>query len=137
LHNADCAEDFEIAEPEGIEPGAVVVFDEDGKIQQCTLPYDPKVAGVVAGAGDCKPGIILGKNAQHNRMPLALIGRVYCKADSQYSPICVGDLLTTSPTRGHAMRAKDSTKAFGTVIGKALSSLAVGQGLVRMLVALQ
>jgi hypothetical protein len=95
------------------------------------------VAGVLAGAGNCKPAIILGKNNAQNRMPVALIGKVYCKADSQYSPISVGDLLTTSPTLGHAMCAKDSTKAFGAVIGKALSSLGAGQGLVRMLVTVQ
>jgi len=46
----------------------------------------------------------------------------------------VGDLLTTSPTAGHAMRARDALP--GTVFGKALESLDVGTGLVRMLVML-
>jgi hypothetical protein len=70
-------------------------------------------------------------------MPLALIGRVCCKVDADYCPIEIGDLLTTSPTPGHAMKAADPLKAFGTVIGKALHPLESGHGLIPILVALQ
>ena len=56
-------------------------------------------------------------------MPVALVGKVYCKVDASYSPIEVGDLLTTSLTPGHAMKANDHVKAFGAVIGKALRRL--------------
>ena len=70
-------------------------------------------------------------------MPVALMGKVYCKVDAGYSPIDVGDLLTTSPTPGHAMKADDHDKAFGAVIGKALRRLEAGQGLIPILVALQ
>jgi hypothetical protein len=55
--------------------------------------------------------------------PIALMGKVLCKVDATQAPINVGDLLTTSPTAGHAMKADNPEKAFGTVIGKALSSL--------------
>jgi hypothetical protein len=68
---------------------------------------------------------------------LALVGKVYCKADAQYSPIEVGDLLTTSSTSGHAMKAQDPMRAFGCVIGKALETLKEGQGLIPILIALQ
>jgi hypothetical protein len=68
---------------------------------------------------------------------LALTGRAFCKVDAQYSPIRVGDLLTTSPTPGHAMKAGDPLKAFGAVIGKAMRPLAEGQGLIPILIALQ
>ena len=68
---------------------------------------------------------------------MALIGKVHCKVDARYSPIEVGDLLTTSPTPGHAMRATDPLKAFGAVLGKALHGLARGQGLLPILVSLQ
>jgi hypothetical protein len=57
--------------------------------------------------------------AQGNRSPVALLGKVYCKVDADPAPVEVGDLLTTSETPGHAMKACDSTKAFGSVIGKA------------------
>ena len=66
-----------------------------------------------------------------------MVGKVHCKVDAQYSPIEVGDLLTTSPTLGHAMKASDPLKAFGAVLGKALRPLKEGQGLVPILVALQ
>jgi hypothetical protein len=51
-------------------------------------------------------------------MPIALIGRVYCKVDANHSSIEIGDLLTTSHTRGQAMKAEDPHKAFGAVLGK-------------------
>jgi len=49
----------------------------------------------------------------------------------------VGDLLTTSPTPGYAMKATDPLKAFGAIIGKALCPLKEGQGLIPILIALQ
>jgi hypothetical protein len=49
----------------------------------------------------------------------------------------VGDLLTTSSTPGHAMKASESQKAFGSIIGKALRGLREGQGLIPILIALQ
>jgi hypothetical protein len=65
------------------------------------------------------------------------MGKVFCKIDARYAPIEAGDLLTTSDTPGHAMKATDPMKAFGTVVGKALGSLENGTGLVPVLVALQ
>jgi hypothetical protein len=65
------------------------------------------------------------------------LGKVYCKVDAQYAPIEIGDLLTTSPTLGHAMKADDPAMAFGAVIGKALQSLSNGQGLIAIFVTLQ
>jgi hypothetical protein len=70
-------------------------------------------------------------------MPIALMGKVYCKVDATYGAIDVGDLLTTSPTLGHAMKADDPMKAFGSVIGKALRPLKEGQELIPILIALQ
>ena len=139
LRNADCAEDFDIAESQDqIEPGTIMVLDQDGKLHQSQEAYDKKVVGVISGAGNWKPGIVLDKRPpQNNRMPLALVGKVYCKVDAHYSPVEVGDLLTTSPTPGHAMRADDPVKAFGAVIGKALHSLNAGKGLIPIIVALQ
>jgi hypothetical protein len=57
--------------------------------------------------------------------------------DAGASPVEVGDLLTTSETPGHAMKAGDPEKAFGSVIGKALRPLAGGRGLIPVLIALQ
>jgi hypothetical protein len=138
LTNADCAEEFDICDTEPIEPGTVMVVGEEGKLEQSQKAYDKRVAGVVSGAGDYKPGIVLDKQECDNiRQPIALLGKVYCKVDAQYDAIEVGDLLTTSPTPGHAMKATDPLKAFGAMIGKALRPCTQGQGLIPILVALQ
>jgi hypothetical protein len=138
LMNADCAEDFDIADADLIEPGTVMVVGDEGNLYQSRKAYDKRVAGVVSGAGDYKPGIVLDKqHSSHNRQPIALLGKVFCKVDAQFGAIGVGDLLTTSPTPGYAMRVEDPLKAFGAVIGKALRPLIDGQGLVPILIALQ
>jgi hypothetical protein len=116
----------------------VVVVDEDGALRESGMAYDRTVAGVVSGAGEYKPGIVLGGAAsREDRALVAVVGKVYCKVDARDGPIELGDLLTTSPTPGHAMRAGDPTKAFGVVIGKALRPMSDGCGLLPMLVALQ
>ena len=138
LTNADCAEDFDISEAEPIEPGMVMVLSNEDTLQPSRYAYDKRVAGVISGAGDYKPGIVLDKQASHpNRRPVALLGKVFCKVDADYAPIEVGDLLTSSNTLGHAMKATDSLSAFGAIIGKALRPLQDGRGLIPILIALQ
>ncbi len=138
LVGSDCAENFDIAGANLVEPGSVMVVDSEGTLRPCEIAYDKKVGGVISGAGAFKPGITLGKiESSGNRQPIALIGKVYCKVDADYGAIEVGDMLTTSLTLGHAMKAIDQQKAFGAVIGKALRSLAEGQDLIPILIALQ
>ena len=138
LRNGDCAEDFDVAGAEDIEPGTVVVLDADGGgLRQARHAYDTTVAGVISGAGGLNPGLTLDKRDGRQRVPLAVMGKVYCKADATYGAIAVGDLLTTSPTPGHAMRAADRMQAFGAILGKALMPLPAGRDLITMLVALQ
>ena len=110
-----------------------------------TKEYDRKVAGIVSGAKGYKPAIVLDKQNQNEhmqdsdkqRLPLALMGKVYCKVDATHSSIEIGDLLTTSSTKGYAMKADDSIKAFGSVVGKALGSISEGLGMIPVLVSLQ
>lgn len=138
LGNADCAEDFTVSSDSPVVPGTVLVLGGDGDLCECSTPYDKRVAGVVSGAGSYKPALVLDRQTGlENRVPIALMGKVYCKVDAQYGAIEIGDLLTTSATAGYAMRATDSTKAFGAVIGKALHRLEEGQGLVPILITLQ
>jgi hypothetical protein len=66
--------------------------------------------------------------------PVALTGRVYCWVDASQGAIEPGDLLTTSSTPGHAMKAADAAKAQGAIIGKAMTGLKEGKGLVLVLV---
>jgi len=138
LHNADCAEDFDIAAAATIEPGTVMVLTDAGELAASAQAYDRRVAGVISGAGQYKPGIVLDRRDTGTlRQPIGLLGKVFCKVDAQFSAIAVGDLLTTSPTRGHAMATNDPIRSFGAVIGKALSPLAEGQGVIPILIALQ
>ena len=136
LPNADCAEDFDIGEAVPIEPGSVVIIGSDGALRECTAAYDGCVAGIVSGAGRYKPALVLDRERRKaSRQPVALMGKVFCKADAGQGAIAAGDLLTTSPTRGHAMKASDRQRAFGAVIGKALAPLTEGRGLVPVLVS--
>lgn len=150
LVNADCAEDFDISESEleSIEAGTVMVLTENGSLQSSYQEYDKKAAGIVSGAKGYKPAMVLDRQQQspyHNqndknkkdRLPIALMGKVYCKVDATRSSIEIGDLLTTSSRRGYAMKADDPMKAFGAVIGKALGSLRDGLGMIPVLVTLQ
>ncbi|MGV1009056.1 MAG: hypothetical protein ACOYBY_10700 [Dermatophilaceae bacterium] len=138
LLGADCAEAFPVPEGADAEPGTVMVLADDGSVCPSDTAYDRRVAGIVSGAGDLRPGIRLGAGrATLGLTPVALAGTAYCKVDATYGDIRVGDLLTTSPTPGHAMKAADATQAFGAVLGKALRPLASGTGLVPVLVALQ
>lgn len=137
LVGADCAEFFQTADPSSvIEPGTVLVIGEDGNLRACEQEYDKRVAGVVSGAGGRKPGIVLDQGIEKVGVPVALNGKVYCKAVAGSSPIAVGDLLTTSSVSGHAMKAADAAKYFGSILGKALAPLAQGEGLVPVLVCL-
>jgi len=138
LTGADFAEDFDTANADFSEPGTVMILNEEGALSPSQSTYDKRVAGVVSGAGNYRPAIILDKqNVRSNRKPIALLGKVFCKVDATFASVGVGDLLTTSSTPGHAMKAVDPAAAFGAVIGKALRSLREGQGLIPILVCLQ
>jgi hypothetical protein len=134
----DCAEDFDVADTSRCEPGTVMVVGPEGVLYPSRSAYDRRVVGVVSGAGSFRPAIVLDKQqATADRRPIALMGKVYCNVEATSSPIEMGDLLSTSDVPGHAMKAADTGRAFGAVIGKALRSLAHGRGLIPILVALQ
>jgi hypothetical protein len=128
----------------GLEPGDVVVIapDTNGEfgLDRATQAYDTSVAGIVS----TEPGITLGvrdgnimPGNNEDQVPLALVGRVPCKVDASYGAIAIGDLLTTSPTPGHAMRCDDRLACLGAIIGKALEPLEDGTDVILVLVALQ
>jgi hypothetical protein len=135
----DLAEPFQVSENE-IPKGSVVIIDAEhpGKLKLSSKPYDTRVAGVVSGAGGVQPGIQMSQKGVLEGMEnVALTGRVYVLADASQGPIQPGDLLTTSTIPGHAMKVTDHTQAQGAILGKAMSTLTEGQGLVLSLVTLQ
>jgi hypothetical protein len=136
---ADLAEPFEMSD--GTLPvGSVVVIDaaNPGQLRLAGRPYDSRVAGVISGAGGVRPGLTLHQEGTlDGGQNVALTGRVYVRATAANGPIQPGDLLTTSGEAGHAMKATDTARTQGALLGKAMSSLESGSGLVLVLVALQ
>lgn len=138
LPGADVAEQFAVAANQTLVPGTLVVVDENGELRASSRPYDKAIAGVVAGAGSYRPGVILDSQSPH--VPCAkvsLIGKSFCYADASYGPIAVGDPLTSSANAGCAMKASDRAKAFGAIVGKALKPLNSGTELIPILITLQ
>jgi hypothetical protein len=138
IMGADVAEKFPVSEE--VKPGMVVAIDlkHPGKLCLGRGSYNRCVAGIVSGAGDLQCGAVLGHSPDNQDAPaIALTGRVWTYCDATNQPIEPGDLLTTSDRPGHAMKATDYTKAQGAILGKAMSSLEKGKGLVLVLVSLQ
>jgi hypothetical protein len=138
---ADLAEPFAISNPDTeIPQGSVVVIDEQnpGHLKLSEAAYDTRVAGVISGANGVNPGIQMQQQGSlEGGKNVALTGRVYVMADATNGAITPGDLLTTSATPGHAMKVSDHVKAQGAILGKAMTSLKEGKGMVLVLVTLQ
>ena len=138
IAGADLVESFDVSE--SVEPGTLLSIDEkaSGSLKVSSQPYDHRVAGVVSGAGGVPAGIFLGKDSVlDGDTPVAMTGRVYVNCTTENGPVSPGDLLTTSSTPGHAMRATDRERSHGAVLGKAMTGLENGEGLVLVLVNLQ
>jgi hypothetical protein len=135
LHGADLAEDF--AAHGYVEPGSVVVALGVDEVSPARDACDRRVIGIAAGAGGLRSGLRLGNRPGNARIPVAVAGRVYCKADASFGAISLGDLLTSSSTPGHAMRVADPAAASGAIIGKALGHLDSGTGLIPVVLALR
>jgi hypothetical protein len=139
---SDVAEPFNVHGVD-VRPGMVVVIDAErvGEMRVADRPYDSAVAGVISGANGVQPGLMLHQEGTKadGQYPVALSGRVYCYADADANgTIRPGDMLTTSGTPGHAMRVGPKDEAPpGAILGKAMSSLENGRGLVLVLVNLQ
>jgi hypothetical protein len=135
----DPAEPFDMSGKD-IPKGAVVIIDENnpGQLKLSACAYDKRVAGIISGANGINPGISLHQAGINNGGEnVALSGRVYALADASNGAIKPGDLLTTSAAPGHCMKVADHAQAQGAIIGKAMSALKEGKGMVLVLVTLQ
>ena len=129
----DVAELFETTEEVEIGDLLVISKTEAMKLQKCRQPYEKGIVGVVSGA----PAILFegsqleiaptpGEFTKGTKPPVALAGRILCKVSTENGAIDLGDLLTSSSTPGHAMKATDREKSFGTIVGRALQPFSGG-----------
>jgi hypothetical protein len=117
----------------GIEAADVVVIGVDGVLRRSSRANETDVAGVYS----TRPGMI-GHQEEETRptIPVALAGVIPVKAVVENGAIHPGDLLVSSSSPGHAMRAPQDPRP-GTVIGKAMQPLENGEGQITMLVMLR
>lgn len=119
----------------GLEPADVLVIDEEGRLALSTEAYQKNLAGVYS----TKPAFMGGvkdDDPDTSKVPLAVVGIIPVKVTAENGVIRPGDMLTSSSTAGYAMRA-DAHAPNGTVIGKAMSTMADDKGQVQMFVVLQ
>lgn len=138
-NGCDIAEPFELSDKD-VPKGAVVVIDDEnpGRLKMSDRACDTRVAGIISGANGIQPGLTLSQQGvTDGGQNVALSGRVYVQADATNDPIKPGDLLTTSDMPGYAMKVTNHAQAQGAILGKAMSSLKEGQGMVLVLVSLQ
>ncbi len=135
---ADVAEAFAV---EGLraayEPGDVLVISTrtDRTVEKSWEAYSTLVTGVFA----TKPGVLLTERSLDESLedlvPMGVVGVIPTKVTGEGGPIKRGDLLVTSSTPGHAMKADPSKLGFGMVLGKALENFdGQGAGLIKVLV---
>ncbi|MFY9269858.1 MAG: hypothetical protein WAO55_08955 [Candidatus Manganitrophaceae bacterium] len=123
----------------GLEPGDVISLHKSSdKIVISQKPNDIMVLGVIS----TRPGFLLNVDHEGEKKvyPVALCGRVPCKVVDENGAIKRGDLLTSSSTPGHAMKATpisvngETLYRPGTIIGKALEPLKSGKGEIEIFV---
>lgn len=130
---ADFAEMLPLAAP-GAEPGDVLAVDRAGRLVPTRDPYQVNVVGVRSTRPSYLGNSRFAGDAAYT--PLAISGLVPVKVTAENGPVRPGDLLVSSSTPGHAMRADDDPPQ-GTVVGKALEGLTGDRGKVLMLATLQ
>jgi hypothetical protein len=146
IGGSDLAEPFDVKGEADVDikAGMLVVIDPSnpGKLMLSSEPFDTKVAGAISGANGLSPGMVMravGEIHADGAHPVAMTGRVWVWCDAATGAIRPGDRLTTSATAGHAMRVgdEDGSRAGGAVVGKAMTELREGRGMVLVLINLQ
>lgn len=119
---------------QNLEPGDLLVVGSDGMLSRSTEPYQTSVIGVysIQSAVIDSTDMDMGPNV---KMPVAILGIVQVKASAENGTIQPGDLLVSSATPGHAMKAA-SNPSFATIVGKTLEALREDRGVIKALIRL-
>lgn len=133
-------------DPSSLEPGDVLSIDSENphRVKKSREANSRLVAGVYS----TKPSVLsIGEHhiddSLQGEVPVAVVGIVPTKVTAQNGPICIGDLLTSAPTPGYAMKAKPvafngiELYPTGAILGKALERCEKGTGKIKVLVTLQ
>ena len=120
------------------EPGDVLVIDPErpGKFLKSNEPYSTSVTGVYS----TRPGVVGRRQAgakNDEEVPMAMIGIVSVKVNTENGSIKPGDFLVTASIPGYAMKGTDRERMFGAVVGKALGNLEFGVGVIEVAISLQ
>jgi hypothetical protein len=137
--------------------GDVLVLSSKGRVELSSKPHDTALAGVYSK----KPGVLgdylkidddgtetdaafeARMKREGPRIAVGLMGILYVKVSAENGPIHAGDLLTTSSTPGHAMKATpilfNGVEFYrtGTILGKALEPLNSKTAVIKVLVTLR
>lgn len=136
---ADFAEYMDsVGGPLGYAPGDVLVIspDQDRAVALSSAPYATSVIGVYStDPAMIGGGKFLDDDGNTDMIPVGIVGIVPVKVSAENGPIQRGDLLTTSSTPGHAMRATEFVP--GAILGKALGTLNEGIGVIEVVLLLQ
>ncbi|MCX5669161.1 MAG: hypothetical protein NTX89_03465 [Candidatus Omnitrophica bacterium] len=140
----DLAEVTPVRKEKDLELGDVVCIDKEAKVRmrRSQKSYDPLVSGIVSDLETA--AMVIGGDTTteeittiKDKKPIALVGRVLCKVNTENGPIEIGDLLVTSNKPGYAMKADINKLKPGMVLGKAMESLKNGEGKIIVWITLQ
>ena len=128
---ADLAEIMEVSDnqEDELEPGEVVVLDENLTVKRSEEAKDTGAAGVVS----TDPAMVMAKD--RDGVELALSGTAPVKVTVENGEIQPGDLLTTSDEPGKAMKCEKPVECHGSIIGKAGESIS-SDGEIEMVITL-
>jgi hypothetical protein len=128
-----------VVEAHATSPAMVNAGDGDSiEVEEDDQPLDDALLGASTSFDPLlmEPGQTTIEPGQVGTM--ATLGAfAHCKVDADIAPIEPGDLLTTSPTPGHAQKVLDRSAAVGAILGKALEALSGGKGKIAVFVNIQ
>jgi hypothetical protein len=143
---ADYAESVRAIDAAALEPGDVLAIDPARGF--VVRKSSERGSALVVGVYSTRPSVLaVGSHRVDDSLtgevPVAMVGVVPTKVTTENGPIRAGDLLTTSSTPGYAMRAKPlvvrgvDIYPTGAILGKALTPLRHGTGVVEILLMLR
>ncbi len=126
---------FEVNEDEIILPGDLLIVSKKGDsiLSRSRDQYTKSVIGVISH----NPIMIINNsNTEKKIYPVILAGKALCRVDAREKTVNPGDLIVTSNTPGCGMAGEiDSFDKIGTVVGKALDSLADNIGIIPIFIS--